>query len=129
MRRLRSRLRVAAIGGLIFSATSCDSGPKGPGSLLARATGEELAGVLIQVQGLGIQSFSGRGTTQVYAAETLGVEHTYRVLMIDPVGGDLGFEILVADREMEGPIITVLQASLLNGRSASAAVATVTIER
>ncbi|MGY8777217.1 MAG: hypothetical protein ACKVIN_03750 [Longimicrobiales bacterium] len=129
MRRFRSRLRVVAIGGLIVSAASCDSGPKGPGSLLARATGEDLAGVLIQVEGVGIQSFSGRGTTRVYAAETPGAANTHRVLLIDPVGGDLGFEIFVEDRAMEGPIISVLQASLLNDRTASAALATVTIER
>jgi hypothetical protein len=124
-----ARLRVIAMGGLLVAATACDSGPEGPGSLMARATGDELAGVLIQVEGVGIQGFSGRGTTQVYAAQTPGVANTHRVLLIDPIGGDLGFEIVVEDRAMEGPIVTVLQASLLNGQTVSAAIVTITVER
>ncbi len=66
---------------------------------------------MIEVVGAGIQGFSARGTTQLYASEVPGRSDTHRVILLDPVGGDLGFEIEVEDRGMEGPVITVVQAA------------------
>lgn len=110
-------------------AWGCDSGPKGPGALTGRATGENLGGVLLRVEGSGIQSFSGLGSSQVYSAPVENKVDTHRVLIISTEGGDLQFEINVDDRAMEGPIITILQAALTDNRAVSAAVATVTVER
>jgi hypothetical protein len=122
------RLRTLAIV-LALSVTACDSGPKGPGSLVARATGDSLGGVVLRVEGTGITGFTGRGTTQVYWSSVADKVDTHRVILIDAQGGDLGFDIVVEDRAMEGPVITVLQAALTDNTGVSAAVATVTVER
>ena len=91
-------------GGVVFAAllsmAACDSGPEGPGSLIGRATGDALGAVVLQVEGVGIQGFAGRGTTQVYWSGDPGRVNTHRVILIDPQGGDLGFEIIVEDRAM-----------------------------
>jgi len=121
--------RIVLCCAALLSIAACDSGPKGPGGLVARATGESLGGVVLRVQGVGITGFAGRGTTQVYSAAVADKVNTHRVILIDPQGGDLGFEIIVEDRAMEGPVITVLQAALTDNRGVSAAVATVTVER
>lgn len=132
MKRLLPRperfLAVLALTALVFVA-ACDSGPKGPGALTGRVTGENLGGVLLRVEGAGIQSFSGLGSAQVYSAVVESKVDTHRVLIISPEGGELQFEIMVDDRAMEGPIVTVLQATLTDNRAVSAAVATVAIER
>lgn len=125
---LRRAIHGMAVAGLLAFA-ACDSGPKGPGALTGRVTGEDLGGVLLRVEGSGIQSFSGLGSAQVYSAVVESKVDTHRVLIVSPDGGDLQFEIMVDDRAMEGPVVTVLQAALTNNRAVSAAVATVAIER
>jgi type IV pilus biogenesis protein CpaD/CtpE len=122
------RLRTLALA-LTVSLAACDSGPKGPGSLTARATGDSLGGVVLRVEGTGITGFTGRGTTQVYWSSVPDKVNTHRVILIDAQGEELDFDIVVEDRAMEGPVITVLQAALTDNTGASAAVATVTIER
>ncbi len=104
------RWLLVAVAGAVFLA-ACDTGPSGPGTLLGRASAESLGGVVIEVVGVGIQGFSARGTTQIYASDVPGRSDTHRVILIDPVGGDLGFEIEVDDRGMEGPVISVIQAT------------------
>ncbi|MEM7414670.1 MAG: hypothetical protein AAF389_04175 [Gemmatimonadota bacterium] len=104
-------------------------GPEGPGPLTGRVTGEDLGAVLLRVEGPGVVSFNGLGDTQVYAAPVADRPDTHRVILVDPQGTDLAFEMQVEDRGMEGPVITVLQAALTSNRAVSAAVATVTIER
>lgn len=125
---VRRAIRGMAVVGLL-AFTACDSGPSGPGALTGRVTGEDLGGVLLRVEGSGIQSFSGLGSAQVYSAVVESKVDTHRVLIVSPDGGDLQFEIMVDDRAMEGPVVTVLQAALTNNRAVSAAVATVAIER
>lgn len=113
----------------LVALAACDSGPKGPGALTGRVTGENLGGVLLRVQGPGIQSFSGLGSAQVYSAVVETKVDTHRVLIVSPDAGELQFQIMVDDRAMEGPVVTVLQAALADNRAVSAAVATVSIER
>lgn len=127
-RDLGACLRLGVLASLLALA-ACDSGPKGPGALTGRVTGENLGGVLLRVEGAGIQSFSGLGAAQVYSAVVETKVDTHRVLIVSPEGGELQFEIMVDDRAMEGPIVTVLQAALTDNRAVSAAVATVAIER
>lgn len=126
-RACRTARRGVFVAALLVAG--CDSGPKGPGALTGRATGEDLGGVLLRVEGSGIQSFAGLGGSQVYYAPVENKVDTHRVLIISPQAGDLQFEILVDDRAMEGPVVTVLQAALTDNRAVSAAVATVTVER
>lgn len=119
--------RLLMLGAALASLAGC--GPEGPGALTGRVTGDDLGAVLLRVEGAGVQSFNGLGDTQVYAAPVADRPDTHRVILVDPQGTDLAFEIQVDDRGMEGPVITVLQAALTTNQAVSAAVATVTIER
>ena len=108
--RLRGVLPFAAALCLV-GIGACDSGPSGPGSLMGRVTGESLGGVVLEVVGAGIVGFEGRGDTQAYGAPMARPENTHRVILIDPQGGELLFEIQVDDVAMDGPVMTVLSAT------------------
>lgn len=98
----------------IFAAlavAACDSGPAGPGELEGRVSAPALGVALLEVEGAGINGFSGRGTTQVYSAPLQGRPGVHRVIVLDRAGGELGFAIDVDDRGMEGPVVTVIQAA------------------
>jgi hypothetical protein len=53
----------------------------------------------------------------------------YRVIVVDPVGGDIGFEIQVDDVGMDGPILTVITAARTDNATMSAAGVAVRVER
>lgn len=109
MRRKSHALVVATA--IALSAAACDSGPSGPGSLVASVSGESLGGVVLQIVGPGIRGFEGLGNTQVYAAPLAGTRNGYRVMLVDAVGSDLRFEIQVEDVGMEDPVMTVVSAA------------------
>lgn len=125
---MRGLVRILPTLVLVLLA-GCDSGPSGPGAILARATAPDLGGVLLDVRGSGIDGFTARGTTQVYSAAVPGSADRHRVILIDPVGGDLGFDIVVQDLGMEDPIITVVQATRTDNAMISNAGVVVTLER
>jgi len=114
---------------VLIAVTACDSGPSGPGVLIVRVSGPALGGALIDVSGTGVQSFAGRGATQAYGAAVGGSGTAYRVLIIDAVGGELVFEILVDDLGMEGPVLTVLSATGIDNSLQSVAGVLVQMER
>jgi len=95
----------------VLTLAACDSGPSGPGALLVRVSGPALGGALIGVEATGVQGFAGTGTTQAYGAPVGESGTAHRVLIVDPVGGEMAFEILVDDLGMEPPILTVLTAT------------------
>ncbi len=95
----------------LLAIGACDSGPSGPGSLVGRVTGEALGGVVLEVTGVGIVGFGGRGNTQAYGAQMARPENTHRVILIDPQGGELLFEIQVEDVGMDLPVIIVMTAT------------------
>jgi hypothetical protein len=103
--------RALALLSAVLLATGCDLGPSGPGTLTARASGESLGGVVLEIQGRGIRGFSGRGSTRVYSAPVAARPGVHRVILVDPVGGEIGFDIEVDDRGMDGPVATVVQAA------------------
>lgn len=107
----------------------CDLGPSGPGALSGRASAEGLGGVVLEVQGSGIRGFAGRGSTQVYAAPVADRAGVHRVILIDPEGGELGFDVEVDDRGMEGPMVTVVQAAGTDNATMPASEVAVRIER
>ncbi len=96
---------------LLLAIQACESGPSGPGTLMGRVTGAGLGAAVIEVVGDGIGSFDGRGNTRAYAAPVGGPENTYRVILIEPDGEDILFQISVADVGMEGPVMTVVSAA------------------
>jgi hypothetical protein len=103
---------VGAIGAIVaIAAAGCDSGPSGPGVLVASVQGESLGGALIEVTGRGIQGFDGLGGTQIYDAAVPSVPDAHRVILIHPDGGELRFEIHVADVGADDPVITVVSAA------------------
>lgn len=126
--RVFGRAATVAFAALTVLA-ACDSGPSGPGSILARASAPSLGGVLLEVEGRGIRGFSARGTTQVYSAAVPGGGERHRVLLIDPVGGEIGFDIEVEDLGMDGPVIRVIQATRTDNAMISTGSVVVSIER
>ena len=92
-------------------------------------TGDDLGAVLLEVEGVGIQSFEASGSTQLYAASLAGQADTHRVILLSAQAGLLEYRINVDDVGMDPPVVTVLQAALTTNQAVSAAVATATIER
>ena len=108
---------------------ACDSGPSGPGTLVASVTGSSLGGVVLEVRGPGILGFEGLDNTQVYAAPLAQVADAYRVLLIDPEGGELRFEIQVEDVGMGDPIMQVVSAAGVDNLTRLAAGIETRVER
>jgi hypothetical protein len=104
------RLRAGLLAFLLVAA-GCEWGPSGPGTILARASGPEVGGAVLEVVGSGIQGFAGRGSTRVYWAAMPGRADAFRVVLVDPDGGDMGFDMAVDDRGMDGPAVTVIAAA------------------
>ena len=111
------------------AVAACDSGPTGPGTLTAVATGASLGGVVLEVEGTGIRGFAGRGSTRVYSAPVQGRPGVHRVVLIGPEPGDLPFEMQVDDLGMEGPVVTVVQAARGDNFAIPASGVSVRIER
>ena len=114
---------------LLVVAIGCDSGPSGPGALIGRVSGPSLGAVLMEVEGAGINGFSGLGDTQIYTNEHPDRPGAHRVLLVHPQGGDMSFEIAVDDVGMEGPSVIVIQVAGADNLTISSSSATVTIER
>lgn len=108
---MRARWWLGLIGALVL-ATACDSGPKGPGELSATVSGRELGAAVLEVSGPGITSFQGQGGSRVFSAALSpnALVPTYRVIVVDPEGGDLHFGIRVEDVAAQLPTVAVLQA-------------------
>ncbi len=108
MRKCGRATTFAALGALFVA---CDSGPSGPGTLVASVYGDALGGVVLEVTGAGIRGFEGLGDTRVYAAPVAGKPGTHRVLLIHPEGGELRFEIQVEDLDLDDPVVRVVSAA------------------
>ena len=128
MRAWRRRVGCMVVIGALFLA-GCDSGPSGPGAFEGIVTGEGLGGVLLQVDGPGIRGFTALGDSRVYGAPDADRPARHRVIVIAPSSGDLRFAIDVDDLDMEGPIITVLQATRADNRLVTPSAASVRIVR
>ena len=107
MRRTLAALAAAAAVG----TAACDSGPSGPGTLVASVRGASLGGVVLEVTGAGIVGFEGLSSTQVYAAPVPRSESRHRVMLVHPDGGELRFEIQVQDVDMDDPVMVVVSAA------------------
>ena len=108
---MRQRNAAGALVWTVLAVLACDSGPSGPGTLVATVTGNSLGGVVLEVRGRGIVGFEGLDNTQVYAAPLAEVANAHRVLLIDPEGGELRFEIQVEDVGMNDPVMHVVSAA------------------
>lgn len=91
---------------------ACDTGPDGPGTVSGTVTGaSDLGAVVLDVTWRGIQGFQGEGSTQLYSAPVPGEPDRYRVILVDPSGGDLTFGISVDDVYLESPVVVVVEAA------------------
>ena len=108
--------RLAAVSVFLLLAWGCDSGPNGPGDLTGevRSTGADLGGAVLQVVGKGIDGFSGVGGSRVFW-EPMGVDDSYRVVVITESPGDLYFRVSVQDLGERAPSATVV--NLVDGQN------------
>lgn len=125
-----SRRLVALVATLgLLAVAACDSGPSGPGTMTAFASGASIGGAVLQVEGTGIRGFTARGTTRLYSAAVDGRDGTHRVILVTPTPGEMAFDIEVDDRGMEGPVVTVVSAANHDNLVVSASNVTVRVER
>lgn len=127
--RARSAVAVLAVMALV-GMSACDSGTDGPGTVSGTVTGAaDLGAVVLDVVWGGVQGFEGQGSTQVYSAAVAGELDRYRVILVGPTGGDLSFGIRVEDLYLEGPILTLVNASGANNLPRSVGDLRVVLER
>ena len=124
----RSR-RVTIAWVCIGALAACDFGPSGPGTLVGRVSADAVGAVVLEVEGRGIQGFSGRGSTQVYSAPLPERPTVHRVILMASEGGELSFEVRVDDRGMDGPFISVVQAAGADNSMLPSGSVTVRMER
>lgn len=125
----RRAMGVVALG-LLAALAACDSGPTGPGTVAGTVTGSaDLGAVVLDVTWVGVQGFEGQRSAQVYSAPVTGSTDRYRVVVIDPVGGDLHFGIDVDDVYLEGPVVTIVSAADTNNQPMSVGGLSVALER
>ncbi len=124
-RMVATATTLAAVG-----LAGCDSGPSGPGMVAGTVTGDpQLGAVVLDITWRGIQGFEGLGATQAYSALVTDSENRYRVILVDPNGGDLRFGINVDDVYLEGPVVTVVFAAGTDDLPRSVAGLDVLLER
>jgi hypothetical protein len=103
-------LRSVALA-VLWAATACDSGPKGPGFLTGTIEGPvPLGAAIVEVQGEGVLGFEAAGTTHVFStpSDQPGV---HRVVLIGETPGDLPFKVQVQEMRDRPPSATIIQAS------------------
>ena len=110
---MKSRLvLVGLLSAALTGLSACQTGPDGPGTVSGTVTGPaDLGAAVLDVVWAGVQGFEGQGSTQVYSAAVAGEPNRYRVILVGPAGGDLTFGIFVDDVYLEGPIVTVVDAT------------------
>lgn len=123
------RLLTLAAAFSVIVVSACDSGPSGPGSITAFASGPSVGGVVLEVQGAGIRGFTARGSSRVYSASVEGRAATHRVIVITPEPGEMAVDIEVDDLGMEGPTIRVVSAANGANQAIAASNVTVRVER
>lgn len=112
MTRRRSWPTAVVLCCLMLASAACDSGPKGPGTLLATVSaGGALGAVTLEVIGPGVTGFEGLGGTHAYGSIVSPRQDRHRVVLADPVGGTLRVAIAVQDVRADAPTVTVVAAA------------------
>ena len=112
------RILPAFLLGAGLLLAGCDTGPSGPGELTAtvQAPGQTLGGVVLEVTGKGVETFSGSGNTRVLWAATDQPE-VYRVVAINQNPGSVQFQVSVQDVGADKP--RALIVNLIDGDNAA----------
>jgi hypothetical protein len=110
---VRVRWTAAAVAiASVLSAAGCDSGPSGPGTLIVTVDAPAALGaVALEVVGSGVTGFEGVGSTAAYGTVVSARQNRHRVVLVDPVGGQLRFSVRVEDVGAEPPVISVVGAA------------------
>lgn len=96
----------------MLSVAGCDSGPSGPGMLVVTVDAPGLLGaVTLDVVGSGVIGFEGVGTTEAYGTVVSSRQNRHRVVLVDPVGGELRFSIRMEDVRAEPLVLSVVAAA------------------
>lgn len=110
---MRARWTAAALAvASLLSAAGCDSGPSGPGMLTVTVDAPAALGaVTLDVVGSGVTGFEGVGSTEAYGTVVSARQNRHRVVLVDPVGGQLRFSVRVEDVRAEPPVMSVVGAA------------------
>jgi hypothetical protein len=108
------RLAFAVI--VAVTAWGCDSGPSGPGQLIASLdpTIQPLGGAVLEVVGKGIEGFGESGSTRVFSAP-MSQANAYRVVLVSDMPGTLEFRVSVQDLAANSPTAAVV--NVVNGEN------------
>jgi len=125
------RLGALLVVGGALALAACDSGPEGPGVLVARVTSPQpLGAVVLELTGAGITGFEARGTTQVFGAVGSGATPKHRVILVSPAGAtEIPFGIAFTDRSGRMPSVVAVAASSPSNVPVAAGGLKVRIER
>lgn len=117
--------------GVALAAAACDSGPEGPGVLVAKVTSPQpLGAVVLELTGAGITGFEARGTTQVFGTAAGPGILKHRVILVSPAGStEIPFGISFADRAGAMPSVVAVSASSPSNVPVTAGGLKVRIER
>jgi len=130
MSALRRTAAALTLAGVLVVA-ACDSGPQGPGVLVARVTSPQpLGAVVLEFTGGGITGFEARGTTRVFGSVDTSADRRHRVILVSPTGAtEVSFGIAFKDRAAEMPAVVAVVAASPTNAVVSAAGLKVRIER
>lgn len=106
MLRLLALIALSALG-------ACDLfGPSGPGDLTARVDAQDVdvGAAVLRVSGAGVKGFSPAGGSRVFSREQ-GDPGTWRVVVVNPDGGELLFRIEVEDVAAPAPSTLIFSAA------------------
>jgi hypothetical protein len=70
-----------------------------------------LGAVTLDVVGSGVTGFEGVGSTEAYGTVVSARQNRHRVVLVDPVGGQLRFSVRVEDVRAEPPVMSVVGAA------------------
>lgn len=108
---MKTRARFLALS-LGLSLAACDLGPDGPGEFSGMVAGSEGVGaVLVEITGVGIEGFEGRGDTQAIGATVSSEQGRHRVVLVSATGDLLRFGIKVRDLSANKPVAEVVSAA------------------
>lgn len=103
---------------LLPLVAACDLfGPSGPGSLTARVVGQgpdgqgvAVGAAVLQVSGSGVRGIASAGASRIFSRQQTE-PGTWRVVVVNPDGGELLFEIEVDDVAAPAPSTLIFTAA------------------
>ena len=111
-----ARSALALVAALLLGTGACsDDGPEGPGAWagLVRTSTAPPGAVILTLQGPGIRGVEGEGAVEAFAHRVGSADsgsETWRVVLVSPTPGTLGFRVSVDDIGADAPRAVVVSA-------------------